>query len=329
VRINREKLVDLARQETARRASADDDILAGFVIGSVATGDPLLGGTADVDLVLVHGSTPPVDREVIPLSSDVHLDIAHHPQSLYAHPPQLRVHPWFGPAVYEPVLVYDPQHFFERVQAGVRGQFQRPDHVIARARALLDRARQACGSLPAANAWLQTYTAAVLEAANAAACLAGPPAAGRRLALVLEQRALALAHPEILTGFGLLLGADRLPVPDMDRVLQMWSTAFDGASRVSSDPLCTTPRRSYYLAAFRALAEMGRPDAAVWPMLTTWDRAIARLNGSAPSDATEWQQLLRSLDLSSSASARRADELETYIDHMETILEGWAESNGA
>ena len=329
MRITRARLIDLARQETERRASADDDILAGYIIGSIAGGEPLLGGVADVDLVLVHGSNPRVGRELVPLSSDVHLDIAHHPQSLYAHPPQLRVHPWLGPAISEPVLVHDPQHFFERVQAGVRGQFHRPDHVVARARALLARSHEASASLASANPWLQAYATAVLEAANAAVCLAGSPAAGRGLALILEQRALTLAHPELHIGFGLLLGSERVSGLDLARVLQAWSTAFDAASRVSSAPQLAAPRRSYYLAAFQALAEMGKPEAALWPMLTTWDRAIAALDGSATPAAAEWQQILDSLDLASSASSRRADELETYLDHVETILEEWAERNGA
>jgi hypothetical protein len=38
------------------------------------------------------------------LSEQVHLDIAHHARELYARPKDLRIHPWLGPSMCEPIL---------------------------------------------------------------------------------------------------------------------------------------------------------------------------------------------------------------------------------
>ncbi len=138
--ITRAKLVELARREAEARA-ASGDLVSAYLVGSVAYGEPLLGGTADIDLVLIHAEDPATDREIVPLSADVHLDIVHHGRQRYAQPRGLRIDPWLGPAISGPVFLYDPQHFFEWAQAGARGQFFRADHTLARARSLLQAAR--------------------------------------------------------------------------------------------------------------------------------------------------------------------------------------------
>ncbi len=82
-------------EKYARRRSA---ILACiYLTGSLLSGSPLLGGTTDIDLVFVHTSTPAFPREeVVRLSDEVHLDIAHFSQTIFHQPRHLRVDPWVG-----------------------------------------------------------------------------------------------------------------------------------------------------------------------------------------------------------------------------------------
>jgi len=331
VRITREKLIQLAQQEVERRAGAGQALLSGYLIGSAAHAEPLLGGAADVDLVLIHTETPPHQTEIVPLSDVVHLDITHHSAAFYDQPTQLRVDPWWGPALSEPVFLFDPQHFFERAQAGARGQFHRPDRAIARAQAFLLHARRAQQRLLEDSCWPQAYLEAAMEGANAAACLAGPPAAGRRLALTIERNTATLGAPEVFAAFQRLLNAEAVTTWRIPDVLSAWARAFDAASAQGGDPCFQPARRNYHLAGFQALAEAGRPEAILWPLLHTWDQAIRSLP-RVPSTAvyrSAWEALLAQLGLLPTESGLRLDELEAFLDHVDFILEKWAHDNGA
>jgi predicted nucleotidyltransferase len=74
VKITRQHLIDLARNEALKRADLNN-VLSAYLIGSVASGDPLLGDTADIDLVLIHQGEAPSQRETVRLSHQVHFDI--------------------------------------------------------------------------------------------------------------------------------------------------------------------------------------------------------------------------------------------------------------
>ena len=67
MRITRETLLKIARDTAAQRARASRDILCIYLTGSLTTDQPLLGGVTDIDLIIVHGSEPPVEREVLRL----------------------------------------------------------------------------------------------------------------------------------------------------------------------------------------------------------------------------------------------------------------------
>jgi hypothetical protein len=330
VRITRETLIELARHETEQRA-AIGDVISGYIIGSVARDEPLLGGTADIDLVLIHQGHPPKTREIVRLSEDVHLDIAHHSRDLYSKPRELRVHPWLGPAMCEPIFLYDPQHFFEWAQAGARGRFYRPDHVYARALAFLKMSRQSASVLKLSDRWIKTYTRAMLEAANAVACLTGFPVAGRRMVLNLEQAVTDLDHPEVSEGFLRLLGVDVIQPNDTSEWLSAWTRIFDQASVLNSEPELAPCRRSYYLSGFQALLEAGRPDAIIWTLLTTWERSVHSLQSAEQAEMflPLWESTLERLRLTSARSDARNEELERYSDRVEEIVELWAERNGA
>jgi hypothetical protein len=330
MRITRQKLVDLARRH-AEQAANETDVLSAYLTGSVVQGDPLLGGSADIDLVLIHDVGPAQEREVVRLSADVHLDIAHHARRQYADPKSVRVDPWLGPAVSEPIFLYDPQHFFEWAQAGARGQYHRPDHVLARARSMLEAARTTAPQPGNGPAWAGSYLEAALQGANAAALLVGPPAWGRRSALLLEQRAAALNHPEVYAGFLRLHGADGDRGWELPGWLTAWARAFDRAGQTAPAAEFHPCRRTYFLSGFQALLDDGQPAAVIGPLLRSWDHLCLILDESDPSGdhRAAYIPALAALQLTSEHRAARADELEAYLDHIESVLETWAERTGA
>ena len=238
--ITRERLIQLAQREVKRQAAVSD-ILSAYLIGSVARGEPLLGGTADVDLVLIHEHRPALEHEVVRLSDDVHLDITHHSRELYENPRSLRTDPWLGPSMCEPVFLYDPEHFFEWSQAGVRGQFHRADHVHARSLEFLQRSREANASLNGNGTWLKKYMQATMQGANAAASLTGFPAAGRRLTLSLERKTAELGQNEAYQGFLCLIGAAEIDSWNLPEWLSSCGRAYDAASKVTDNPEFETP----------------------------------------------------------------------------------------
>jgi hypothetical protein len=330
VKIERELLIELAQREAERRAQAGD-IVSGYIIGSVARGEPQLGGTADIDLVLIHDQPPKDRREVVHLSPQVHIDIAHHDRELYTRPSELRVHRWIGPAMCEPIFLYDPDHYFEWAQAGARGQFFRADHALARAEAFLHHARGASSLLPVTGRWLQIYLKAALEGANSIACLTGFPAAGRRVTMELEAAAHELGCEQVFEGFLSLLGAGALQAWSIPELLSSWARAFDLAVRHTQHALLAPPRREYYLGAFQHLAEEGQTQAILWPLLRTWEASMHTLAtlGMDAEIHPQWEALLEALRLSPDWHTHRQEQLKGFLDQNQAWIEGWAERHGA
>jgi len=327
VRVTRQKLIDLATQECLLQAE-QADVVAGYLAGSVALGEPLLAGTADIDLVLIHSGEPAHPRQIKPLSDEIHLDIAHHASAFYEQPRELRLHPWWGPAVAEPVFLHDPTHLFELAQAGARGQFFRPDNVHARAQAFLASAQRAlqCARLEAP--WRRPYLQAVLEAANAAASLSGSPAAGRRAWLTLERRLLALGQARLLEQCLALVGGAEV-CPQVQAWTGSWARAFDDLDGNPS-PGLHPARRAYWLRGFQALLEAGRPEAVIWPLLRLWTRTLEALPGD-PVGSSHWaayESSLTACGLSETSKGTRCDQLEAFIDEVDELLETWAGCNG-
>ena len=123
MRINQSMLLKVANDAIAKYVGTDHTLLAVYLQGSLLGDSPLIGNSADIDLFFIHTNEVSIEREIVRISDEVHLDISHHTHSIYRQPRELRVHPWLGPAVYGCKIMYDPQHFMDFVQASVRGQF--------------------------------------------------------------------------------------------------------------------------------------------------------------------------------------------------------------
>jgi predicted nucleotidyltransferase len=332
MRVTRNVLMKIVRDTVEQRVRADRSLLAIYLCGSLLGGDYLLGGTADIDLVIIHLDLPTQAREIVHLTDEVHLDIAHHAQKEYRQTRRLRVHPWMGPTLFSCQSLYDPQHFLDFIQAGVRGQFDRADYVVERARKLAESARQLwLGSMqlevkPTAETVLG-YLKALGEAANAVASLSGPPLTERRFLLAFPARAEAVNRPGLFPGLLGLLGAADLVAGDLETWLPAWEAAFQALPEESAPARLHPDRRTYYQGSIQAMIQSGNWQAALWPLLRNWTLAVHAL-GDHSEQALPWQEAFTRLDLLGDGFERRLEGLDAYLDLVEEVIDSWARANG-
>ena len=142
MRITTSLLHKIARDTVAQRTRTDHSILAVYLSGSLVSGDPLLGGTTDIDLFIIHNDLTSPEREIERLTDEVHLDIAHQARDIYHETRALRLHPWLGEIIINCKVMYDPQHFLDFTQASVRAQFDQPEIRLQRVQSQAEHARQ-------------------------------------------------------------------------------------------------------------------------------------------------------------------------------------------
>lgn len=120
MRVTRELLIRIAKETAQERAYNDPEIIAAYLTGSLLNVEPMLGGTADIDIVLVSKNTPTKPREFVKLTPDFHLDISRRGKDEFKNPRELRGDPWLGYEMYDPMLLYEREKFFDFVQASLR-----------------------------------------------------------------------------------------------------------------------------------------------------------------------------------------------------------------
>jgi hypothetical protein len=333
MRITRDFIQKFTIETIDRRTRSSRDVLAVYQCGSSLGEAYALGGTSDIDLFFVHHEPPKVEREIVRLTDEIHLDLAHYDQMVFHDTRKLRIDPWFGSALNSGKILYDPQHFLDFVQASVRGQYDRPDHVYRRARPLADRSREIWFHLEESEnesdlTKTTTYLEAIGSAANAIACISGPPLPIRRLVIEFPVRAEALERPGLFHGLLGLLGAPNLEPNLLSGWLEAWKSAYQSIPEEKA-PSCFHPARLRYF--YDAMVEMAggeRPFELLWPLLRTWASIVAfqPLESKAFSN---WQTAMERLGLYGPMFKERLQALDAYLDLVEETLETWAQENGA
>lgn len=332
MRITRDTLNKIIRDTVDKRTKSDRNILAVYLHGSLLGDNYLLGGTADIDLFFIHMDQVALEREIVHLTDDVHLDIAHHFHRNYRQTRQLRVHPWLGPTLKDCKVLFDPQHFLDFTLASVRGQYERPDHQLERSRNQVDAARQIwvalsedpSGSTPR---HFLSYLKAIEYAANAVAGLYGGPLTERRLLDQFPQRASMAGRPVLAAGLLGLLEGQQTSRETIENWLSLWQTAFKSVPEVA--PARLHPHRlNYYLKAFQSFIAEDRYFAVLWPLLRTWTLAVSLNNGN-PDVVSDWKSNLTQIDLIGSTFPDRLQALDAYLDMVEEVQDQWAAENGA
>ena len=330
MRITRETLVRIAKETAQKRTLTDPGLVAAYLTGSLRSENPFLGNSTDIDIVLVHAGQPKVRREILPVTPEIHLDIVHNPRSEYEKPKELRIHPWLGPELYDPLPLYVTQHFFEFIQAGVRAEFAEPVNVLARARRNAEHARQIWSGLQLSQetgpALLLAYLKGINHAANAVALLTGRPLAERRFMLQFEERAAAAGAPGLAAGLVGLLGGSQVDAATLSKFLTEWEESFiDASKRNKAHVSLATPRLAYYKLAFEAMLTGESPQSVLWPLVHTWTLAAAVL---PPTHRLKWQAACETLGLTGQAFTGRLKELDLFLDTVEELLEDMASSQG-
>ena len=201
MRITQDMLIKIAKDHVAKRIRREKDLVAVYLTGSVSEGEPLLGGSTDIDLIFVHKEEPPLKREVLRVTYEISLDIEHHHQSFYTYHRRLRQNPRIGFALCNHQnILHDKDHWLEFIQASVSARFDSPENVYGRAQQFGENARTLWFDLDdpqevAWEDWIALYFKAVGTAANAIACLNGPALTTRRFMLAFTSRAEALDLP--------------------------------------------------------------------------------------------------------------------------------------
>lgn len=333
MRITSEILQKIASDTVKRKAKEDHSLMAAYLHGSVLREAPLLGNTTDIDLFYIHTGDVNVEREIVRITDEVHLDISHHRHKLYRQPRQLRQHPWLGPIINGCKILYDPQHFLDFVQASVRGQFNQPDQIMGRVSSMAEHARQIWLGFhlepkePEAEDILR-YLRAIDHAVNALAIISGPPLTERRFLLDLPTRADAIQHPGLYAAVLGLLGAPSLDAETLRSWLPGWKAAYT-ALTPSQAPIRLHPHRlPYYQQALEAVLASEQYAAAVWPFWHTWTTAINYL----PEDSLHheaWEAAGHKLGLLGADFHERIKALDAFLDTVEDTLDTWASESGA
>jgi predicted nucleotidyltransferase len=328
MRVTRESLIRIAKETAQERAFNDRDIIAAYLSGSLASDetDPLLGGTTDIDVIFVHVEEPLLRREFIKLTPDFHVDISHRAKAEFKKPRELRVDPWLGWEMYDPMLLFEREKFFEFIQAGLRAgfEFNAPAPALHRSRLLLAQARQLWRELLTISDAVTPkdvlqYMYSLYHAVNAVAELSGPPLQERRLLLEFAQRAETAQRPDMNAALIGLLGGSALEPSTINEWLPEWKLAFESAMQdVDVDPRIHPSRVNYYEKAIRAIRASDNPHAALWPLLQTWTLAAAVLPNFAQDS---WRAACRQLGFTREGIEEHATGLDHFLDEVEVLLD--------
>lgn len=333
MRITRDTLLKAARTVVQQRTMRDKHILCVYLTGSVIDDLPLLGGTADIDLVFVHDQPPPQSREIIRLTPDVHLDLAHHDQSLYNQPRELRINPWIGSFLLkDPIVFYGTQHWFEFIQASVHSSFYQPETVLQRSLPLVEKARQT---------WLDfqldpqdpdpervwQYLQALEHAANALVVLKGVPLTERRFMLQFPEKVAELGYPGMASGLTDLIAPKIPDAGTIKKWITDWKFTLSKVGQAEDCPLSLHPiRHGYYTRAVDTLVD-DEPAAALWIMLHTWTRAIVHFH--TDNELLElWSSCLSELEIYGDHFQNCMNTFDQFLDQSEEIIEKWADYHG-
>lgn len=334
MRITRQTLLKIAEDTVAQRVQANRTLFAAYLTGSVATeGDPVLGGTADIDLVFLHEYEIPQPREIIRLTEDIHLDILHHTRREYNQVRELRVHPQMGPVIYGCQLLHDPRHFLDFAQASVRAHFFRADNVLQRARTQLASARQVWFSFQFYDgkpglSEVRRYLTAVADAAGAIASITGGTLPERRYLSEFFVLAQHLGKPGLYAGLLGLLGANTLSIDEVKSWLPNWESGYEALGQLPNCPVHLHPyRQNYYAKAFVALLDSERPLDTIWPLLMTGLSISENLPDDHP-NRLSWEKIPQQLGLWDETFQVRIQALDAYLDVIDETLETWGQNQG-
>ena len=329
MKINRDVLFNIA-QQTAKQSAVDEPwVLAIYLTGSVVDGEPIMGGTADIDLVIIHDEEME-GREIRRITENVHLDIHHHPRSLYKDGRNLRIDPVWGQMLFYCHSLFDPKHFLNITQANVRGMYKNPEFVAQRVEAQLGKAR---------GTWLEfhnqkpdnsvdvtwRYLEAVQNIVNAVASLNNGPLSTRSFMLNYKDVVNEIGLPGLYQGLVGLLGGFEIGEKLPEEWIEDWKEAFCSVNSVEDLYELHEVRQDYYFKAVQALGDSEDKSFSFWPVLYTWTLAARH----TPDDSIlkKWEERFSDLGLTGEGFENRLEGFDLYLDQVEGLVEDWKRHN--
>jgi len=333
MRITPDILMKIAEDTANQRVAETRSLIAAYMTGSALDEEPLLGGTTDIDICLLYDDDREETREIVRITDDVHLDITHSPKEIYRHMRELRSHAWLGPTIFHCKILYDPQHFLDLVQASVRGQFDRPDIVLTRARSQFDMARQIWFDLetqgaPTGLKVLSQYIKALEGAANSISLLSGPPLTERRFLLDFPIRTETVNRSGLYAGLLGLLGAPCVDEGILSAYIEIWHALFDRVQQETYSSTFDLVRRNYYVRAFEVMLASQQPHTVLWPLLNSWVKMLSLVPETLPEYSAS-KSAFTQLGLLGNIFPEKLVALDSYLDLVDETLEQWAALNGA
>lgn len=329
MRITQEMLIKIAKDHVAKRIRKEKDLVAVYLTGSVSGGEPLLGGSTDIDMIFVHKEEPPLKREVLRVTYEISMDIEHHHQSFYTYHRRLRQNPWIGFALcnHQNILA-DKDHWLEFIQASVSARFDSPENVYGRSQQFAEKARTLWFDLDDPQEvkwedWMTLYFKTVGTAASAIACLNGPALTNRRFMLDFTNRVEELERLPLVGELTRLLGNENMNEALFKEWRPVWEETLNAANDQDNCPVnISQVRKAYFLQSVDAMAESGTLHAVLWPMLETWQQALTCLE--AEKHHQKWQLFLESLGFAK--QLQREDllrDLDHFIEQAEHLLQAY------
>jgi hypothetical protein len=281
----------------------------------------------------VHLAEPKHRREFVRLTPDFHVDISHRAKAEFKRPRELRLDPWLGWEMYDPMLLMEREKFFEFVQAGLRAgfEFNAPAPALQRSRLLLKEARQLWRGLLeiediVAPKDVFQYLNSLYHAVNAVAELSGPPLHDRRLLLDFPSRAEMAQRPGMVEGVYGLLGASALEGAKVNSWLAGWRSDFEAASESSRVDARVHPvRLNYYEKAIQAMLSGENPRAALWSLIQTWTLAVEVLPDNS---LNAWRSACGHLGFNVMGIEEHVNALDHFLDEVEALLDELAARYG-
>lgn len=332
MRITTSLLHKIARDTVAQRTRTDHTILAVYLSGSLISGDPLLGGTTDIDLFFIHNDLTRSEREIERLTDEVHLDISHQARDIYHETRSLRLHPWLGEIIINCKVMYDPQHFLDFTQASVRAQFDQPEIRLQRVQGQAEHARQIWLALHDLKVepeipQVEQYLRAVGHTANVVACLSGAPLTERRFLLDYLGRAAAVGREGLYPGLVGLLGGAQVEKERLESMLAAWEKAYRALPESEAPARLHPVRFEYYQRAFRSMLGGDQPHDVLWPLLRTWT-SLVQCTPEGEGQIQDWIECAQELGLLGSGFSDKVAALDAYLDNVEELLDNWAIARG-
>jgi hypothetical protein len=232
--------------------------------------------------------------------------------------------------MYDPIRLYDGQHFFDFIQAGVREKYHDPVNAHGRATLNAQHARQIWGDLQVKQddspKSMLFYLKSVNHAANAIAVIKDSPLSERRFLLEFPDCAETAGNAGITEDLYDLLGSRQADKNSLEVFLSSWEKDFlEAGMSPSADVRLHPARLAYYRQGFEALLASEKPLSILWPLIHTWSLAAVTL---PETERSAWIACCQQLGLLQAGLDSRLQKLDHFLDEVEKILDNMAVSNG-